>query len=289
MEKCARDLATPGQCVGIIVNRVATARKLKTRFADDAVLLTGRMRPLDRDRLFDEKLKPLLSNADGTPPQFVIGTQCLECGADFDFQAALVSECASLDALRQRFGRLNRVARGTSAKAVVVIRADQTEPKEKESERDPIYGNSLSLTWKWLNARKDGETVDNFPWIDFGVGSIRGKWDATPGEEQVELNAPPDAPMLFPAHLDCLVQTSPIPAPDPDPAIFLHGPNSSPDVQVVFARTSARTRRNGRPSWRFARHRHPKRCPCASVCSGIGWPVSRLRIPPGMWKASRKE
>ena len=234
LETSARQLATPGGCVGIIVNRVATARELKARLGSEAVLLTGRMRPLDRDRLFDETLKPLLSNAEGTPPQFVIGTQCLEIGADFDFHA-LVTECASLDALRQRFGRLNRVA-SDSAKAIVVIRGDQADVKEKESDRDPIYGNSLPLTWKWLNAHQDGKNDEKLPWIDFGVASIRVKWDETPSGQQSEINAPSsNAPVLFPAHFDCWVQTSPIPMPDPDPAPFLHGTNkAASDVQVVF-------------------------------------------------------
>jgi CRISPR-associated endonuclease/helicase Cas3 len=47
-------------------------------------------------------------------------------------------------------------------------------------------------------------------------------------------SAPP-APALLPAHLDCWVQTAPIPALDPDPALFLHGEKSGPpDVRVVF-------------------------------------------------------
>ena len=83
----AKKLATPDGCVGIIVNRVATARLLAKELGAGAVLLTGRMRPLDRDRIFDEKLRPLLSNATGPLPKFVVGTQCLECGADFDFHA----------------------------------------------------------------------------------------------------------------------------------------------------------------------------------------------------------
>ncbi len=214
-------------CVGIIVNRVATARDLKAKLGADAVLLTGRMRPLDRDRLFDERLRPLLSNATGTAPTFVIGTQALEVGADFDFHA-LVTECASLDALRQRFGRLNRVAARPAAPAVVVARADQTEPAEKEKDADPVYGNSLPNTWQWLKGKAAAGA------FDFGVAAVRA---ATAGEDLAALNAPSsDAPVLFPMHLDCWVQTSPRPEPDPDPAPFLHGPADpgQPDVQVVF-------------------------------------------------------
>ncbi len=227
LKEQAVQLAKDAECVGIIVNRVKTARllhaSLKEQYGEDAVLLTGRMRPLDRDRIFDEKLKPLLSNAEGTPPRFVIGTQCLECGADFDFHA-LVTECASLDALRQRFGRLNRVARRESANAVIVIRGDQVEPKEP----DPVYGESLHNTWKWLNA----VATDGI--VDFGVVAMK---TATEGVDLEPLNAPTEsAPVLFPAHLDCLVQTNPIPIPDPDPALFLHGPKrpGQPDVQIAF-------------------------------------------------------
>ncbi|MFL5245242.1 MAG: type I-U CRISPR-associated helicase/endonuclease Cas3 [Gemmataceae bacterium] len=238
LEKHACELSNEFACVGIIVNRVKTARELQEKLGDEAVLLTGRMRPLDRDKLFDKRLKPLLSNAEGTPPRFVIGTQCLECGADFDFHA-LVTECASLDALRQRFGRLNRVANRAIAKAVVVIRGDQIEAKEKENESDPVYGNSLPDTWKWLHDHADGKTVDDVSWIDFGISSMRRKWEQTANGIHEAITAPSsDAPVLFPAHLDCWVQTNPIPALDPDPALFLHGPNRSgqPDVQVVFRR-----------------------------------------------------
>lgn len=229
LEKHARELVAEKGCVGIIVNRVATARELAKQLGDDAVLLTGRMRPLDRDRLVAERLQPLFSGykGDQLPPKFVVGTQCLECGADFDFHA-IVTECASLDALRQRFGRLNRVANRPNAPAVVVVRGDQTEPKEKENERDPVYGNSLANTWKWLNENAtDGV-------FDFGVAAVK---ITTVGVDLEPLNAPTSsAPVLFPAHLDCWVQTNPIPTPDPDPALFLHGPKQpgQPDVQVVF-------------------------------------------------------
>ncbi len=225
LEKHARELSNEFGCVGIIVNRVKTARELKAKLGDDAVLLTGRMRPLDRDKLYEKKLKPLLSNSKETqpPPKFVIGTQCLECGADFDFHA-LVTECASLDALRQRFGRLNRVAKRPIAKAVIVIRGDQME----DTSDDPVYGVSLANTWKWLKSKAINDE------FDFGVSAVH---TATAGIDLGPLNAPTaNAPVLFPAHLDSWVQTNPKPTPDPEPALFLHGPKQSgqPDVQVVF-------------------------------------------------------
>jgi CRISPR-associated endonuclease/helicase Cas3 len=216
-----RDLAAEGfKAVGVIVNRVATARLVARELG--AVLLTGRMRPLDRDRVFEERLRPLLSNAAGDPPPFVVGTQCLEVGADLDFHA-LVTECASLDALRQRFGRLNRVAARPQAKGVVVVRADQAD----DSADDPVYGPSLAATWHWLRANADGDS------FDFGVEAV---WAATDGADLGPLSAPAaDAPVLFPTHLDGWVQTAPVPVPDPDPAVFLRGPRSGvPDVQVVF-------------------------------------------------------
>ena len=228
LEKHARELSEEFACVGIIVNRVKTARELEAKLGKDAVLLTGRMRPLDREKLFDEQLKWLLSNAKGPLPRFVIGTQCLECGADFDFHA-LVSECASLDALRQRFGRLNRVANRPIAKAVIVIRGDNTD----DTSDDPVYGESLAHTWKWLKSKA---TDDEF---DFGVAAVREHLVSVSDEVMETLNAPTEnAPVLFPAHLDCWVQTNPIPTPDPDPALFLHGPTKpgQPDVQVVFRR-----------------------------------------------------
>lgn len=241
--ECVRPLVESGsQAIGVIVNRVATARdtaaKLREKWGDesDVILLTGHMRPLDREAVL-RQLEPLFSSNSGEIQKLIIvvATQCLEVGADLDFHA-MVTECASLDALRQRFGRLNRVAARDKAEAVVIVRGDQIEPKENDADSDPVYGNSLAHTWNWLNNNKDGDSEDGNPWIDFGVASIRQKWEATPDDQHSKLNAPSsDAAILLPAHLDMWCQTSPSPVPDPDPAVFLHGPRrGTPDVQVIF-------------------------------------------------------
>jgi CRISPR-associated endonuclease/helicase Cas3 len=234
LTKHAQSLQEEGfRAIGIIVNRVATARETAAELRHDGVeviLLTGRMRPMDRDDIL-KQLEPLFSGSSGelNKPTFVVATQCLEVGADLDFHA-LVTECASLDALRQRFGRLNRVAARSEAKAVVVVRGDQIQPTDDISKQDPVYGNSLANTWQWL---KDHASDDLF---DFGVAAVRNKTETMTPDELAELSKPTtDAAVLLPAHLDLWCQTYPIPMPDPDPSVFLHGPTSgTPDVQVVF-------------------------------------------------------
>ena len=242
--KQARQFRAGGaSSVGVIVNRVATAREVAARLrselnaAADIVLLTGRMRPVDRDAVLTT-IKPLLSGSTVQPvkPTFVVATQTLEVGADLDFHA-LVTECASLDALRQRFGRLNRVAARPDAEAVIVVRADQSEPSDDSNDGDPVYGHSLANTWQWLNKVASDGPLDAKV-VDFGVAAI-GKLLADPStrpDDASSLNAPSnDASVLLPAHLDLWCQTSPRPVPDPDPSHFLHGARrGEPEVQVAF-------------------------------------------------------
>ena len=220
------------KAVVIFVNRVATARAAHRLLADKhserAILLTGRMRPIDRDDTVVEKLKVLASNQSEErllhQPIFVVATQTLEVGADLDFDA-LVTECASLDALRQRFGRLNRMGRSINARAAVLIRADQAE----NSENDPVYGAALAKTWAWLHEQAGVNQKFNF-----GINALNS---CLPDEDTLaSLNAPAaNAPVMLPAHIDCWVQTSPQPMPTPDVAPFLRGPDrGSADVQVCW-------------------------------------------------------
>ena len=214
------------RAIVVFVNRVATAREtyrlLQSRKDIDAVLLTGRMRPVDKDDLVKQRLKSLESGqADKralAKPVIVVATQTLEVGADLDFDR-LVTECASLDALRQRFGRLNRMGRPIEARAVILVRGDQAG----DTGDDPVYGEALTKTWNWLNEHKD----DNGE-VDFGVAYLP--------DGDSSLNAPSvNAPVMLPAHVDCWAQTAPEPQPSPDVTPFLHGPREGvADVQVCW-------------------------------------------------------
>ena len=222
------------RAVVVFVNRVATARAahrlLAARYGDGAVLLTGRMRPVDKDAIVQQRLNPLRSDlACGrslSEPLIVVATQTLEVGADFDFDG-LVTECASLDALRQRFGRLNRMGRPVDARAVILVRGDQSDPEKKQD--DPVYGEALTDTWTWLDGCRnaDGE-------VDFGIAHLEDKLPQ--GDSLSMLNAPSvDAPVMLPAHVDCWAQTAPEPQPSPDVAVFLHGPRENlADVRVCW-------------------------------------------------------
>ena len=231
----ARGLLTDERrTIVVFANRVATARETKRLLAPEVrtVLLTGRMRPVDKD-VVAVRLKELDLHSNRSVqrnlenPVIVVATQTLEVGADLDFDG-LVTECASLDALRQRFGRLNRMGRGVKSRAVIVIRADQANPKRGE-EDDPIYGKALTDTWRWL---ADGKDTDDA--ADFGIAAMNERLKRQ--GDLAELNAPTaSAPVMLPAHVDCWAQTAPVPRPSPDVAPFLRGPwQGAPDVQVCW-------------------------------------------------------
>ena len=250
VERAPRSLA-------IMVNRVATARLVaqlivkethskNARFKANTSLLIGRMRPLDRDsetRRIRTALKttarrePIPEGEAPPPVEIVVATQCLEVGADLDFDA-LVTECASLDALRQRFGRLNRTGRDIPAEGAIVMPGHLIETDRERLDKlaadnqplDPIYGNGLSETWNWLQSVEFGDTVD------FGLTRMGDLVKNLPEEELNRLQAPTSsAPTLFPAYLDAWAQTNPTPWPDPEPSLFLHGKQrNQPDVLIVW-------------------------------------------------------
>ena len=238
-----RPMLGPGKTLGVVVNRVGTARRLlkaiqeadhsrKDPLLADAILLTGRCRAHDRDTLILAHRQRLAAGRDRSltqqqRPLVVVATQCIEVGADLDFDA-LVTECAPLDSLRQRFGRLDRLGHLVTTQAAIVGRAELGE-MGKVAKPDPIYGTALAATWVWLKQSAVEDT------LDLGVDALE---PLLPEEAEVLafLSAPsPRAPTLFPTYLDLWVQTSPAPLPSPEVGVFLHGPDAEePDVSLVW-------------------------------------------------------
>lgn len=243
LAKQAAALAASGEArvIGVVANRVSTARqvfsRLTTEWPRQAILLTGRVRPFERDQLletFGPYMKVSRSERPAPPGGrlFVVATQTIEVGANLDFEA-LVTEAAPLSALRQRFGRLNRLGQRTVAPAVIVRR--------KERGSDPVYGDDLKVTWDWLLQHATKVKGQKHPIIDFGINEL----DRLLAEEGRPTEQVTDAPVLLPAYVRLWCQTSPRPHPDPDVASFLHGyaAADAADVHIVWRSDLHRPRR----------------------------------------------
>lgn len=249
------------QSVGIVVNRVRTARRTHQALTEAGYtshLITGRMRPLDREDVLDaigsivdpskgkedpkNKLgtgaqapeEPLENLGSGYVPgsAVVVATQAIEVGADFSFDA-MITECAPVDSLRQRFGRLDRRGTyssraGSPAPAWIIGLKSTTDTKNP----DPVYGEATKITWGELKriakerakvrtpAKKDTVGVGPMDLQGFAAGS----------------SAPKDnAPLLQRTHMEAWVQTNPEPIIQPPLESFLHGMKKRSIVDVSVA------------------------------------------------------
>lgn len=228
-------LVGDGQTVLVVVNRVRAAREMfqllqkKIREAD-IVLLTGRSRSIQRDAIFEEQRRRLMAGRDRAAVSaerclIVVATQCVEVGADLDVDA-LVTEACPLDSLKQRLGRLDRLGEKGLAPCTIVVPAEALWDGGGKAPEDAIYGEAVARTACWLATESKELPLD---------GGVLAFGDRT-AECDASLNAPQiRAPIIFPAYCDLWVQTGPRPFSSPEPAPFLHGPNSAAaDVQIVW-------------------------------------------------------
>jgi CRISPR-associated endonuclease/helicase Cas3 len=293
--------------IGVILNRVNSARSVFRQLrkwnadngdAADVILLTGRSRPIEREALVAkhwEHIRAGRTRDANNRPVFVVATQCIEAGVNLDFDA-LITELASLDALRQRFGRLDRLGDFQQARAWIVARADNAKfgdeaiygtaamqtftlldsvaatrseralaneklaakarldrakeegkrlkedaasqakllrnKSEKEAIRDAAKARALALaeTAKAENQLALQAIAHAGDCIDLGISAFE-----LPSDSTCYVPALKRAPTLMPTHLDFFAQTNPHLAPDPDPAIFLHGPQTEPEgISVIW-------------------------------------------------------
>ncbi|MCY3609435.1 MAG: type I-U CRISPR-associated helicase/endonuclease Cas3 [Acidimicrobiaceae bacterium] len=227
------DLHDGERSIGVIVNRVRTAREVQRALSEAGVtahLLTGRMRPLDRQRLLRE-IEGLVDPDSRDPDAertVVVATQAIEVGADFSFDA-LVTEACPLDSLRQRVGRLDR--RGTLADRtgeparcwVLGLKSELAGTRP-----DPIYGEAVRVTWSELTARADDSQID--------IGPASTQLDGFPPKAGAPART---APLLLSTHMEAWTQTSPEPLVQPEITDFLHGFDDNPpepEVALVWRR-----------------------------------------------------
>lgn len=225
--------------VAVVINRVDFARRVFETVAHKAgdmaetILLTGRVRPLDRERIL-KRLEPLqadLKRPEPEKPIILVATQTIEAGADLDVDA-LVTEIAPLDSLRQRFGRLDRLGMRKESRAAILHPAGKPAKGDKEKDNpwtpvNRIYGRAAYETKAWLDELGDQ--------IDFGINGFEEKMESLDNDRLEKLLAPrAQAPVLLPPFAELWATTSPRPFVTPEPSLFLHGPGTSADVQVVW-------------------------------------------------------
>ncbi|MCY4375378.1 MAG: type I-U CRISPR-associated helicase/endonuclease Cas3 [Spirochaetaceae bacterium] len=229
---CLRRAGVSSPAVGVVVNRVALAREVFQKLSErkdhgvECLLMIGRSRSVTRDQIA-EKLAPFRTGAADradAEPMMLVATQCLEVGVDLDLDG-LLTQAASFDALRQRFGRLNRAGRPITAEGAILVMSESLAKKTD----DPVYGDRIRKTWEALNAMAKDDVVD------FGVEALDRRLKEA-DIDLAELAAPrAQAPTLMPAYLDLWSQTSPPPVSDPEVGLFLHGTERSPaEVSLVW-------------------------------------------------------
>ena len=233
--RAARDMAdrlrrggVSAPAVAVVVNRVDLARAVFEKLHEsepNCLLMIGRSRAVDRDRIVTA-LEPYRTGAARAEagPLMVVATQCLEVGVDLDLDG-MVTQAASLDALRQRFGRLNRAGRDIAAEGAILVTAESLAKRFD----DPVYGDRIRRTWDALTSiAVKGQ-------VDFGFQALdQSLQDAALDVDELAAKRA-RAPVLMPAYLDLWSQTSPVPAADPDVGLFLHGSERvSPEVSIAW-------------------------------------------------------
>ncbi len=207
---------------------VSTVDQFGSRLLFRGYGVSRKMRPIDRVRTlkaFAKAVDPDRTQS-GEDLTVVVATQAIEVGADFSFDA-LIAECAPVDSLRQRFGRLDRrgtfsMRSGAPAKAWILGVPSTLNARKP----DPIYGQALRVTWEEIN-RLAGKNKDGL--LDIGPLSLRNFPEAATAPK-------PDAPLLLRTYQEAWVQTNPEPLVQPAVSWFLHGMENDrePDIALVW-------------------------------------------------------
>lgn len=178
------------QKILVVCNQVKRAQSLYEDISEqypdvDKMLIHSRFKRKDRARL-ENLLKDDFNNIIGKPC-LVVSTQVVEVSLDISFDV-MITECAPIDSLIQRFGRINRKRTPETIghyKPVYVV-----APSEEKSDALPYSVDILKRTFDMLpqdgNVMKETEAqsiIDNvYPYINFenidfsGAVFVDGRW-----------------------------------------------------------------------------------------------------------------
>lgn len=208
-------------CLLLVANTVKTALKWtkavdtgRVRGDREVFLVTGRMRPADRDTMIERIEQRLTERL----PTLVVSTQCIEAGLDWDFHG-MVSECASWDSLVQRMGRVNRAGTMMNPATCTIVPATRYKNKSAAPGEAmcPVYGAHELSTWAWLEES----------------GPLMCTAGEMPTAPQGCCRVPASAPVLLPEYMHLWSQTRSS-GPGYDVSLFLHGPQQDRAVQVIW-------------------------------------------------------
>ncbi len=225
----ARALAAQGLVVAVVVNTIDAARRTYEECTRDAQkgepdvetkLAIGRCRNIDRDSSRDEwwgKARADRTRELDAAGLVIVATQTIEVGADLDVDC-LLSEIAPLDALIQRFGRVDRLGRVGETRSWIV-----RQPTRSAAEANRVYGAAADRTWEWLQTEMGFATE-----IDFGLRAMAERLARLDGRGNstrlADLMAPvAPAAEIYNEVLHQLARTNPEPMPDHPITTYLHG------------------------------------------------------------------
>ncbi|WP_066946594.1 CRISPR-associated helicase/endonuclease Cas3 [Microtetraspora fusca] len=159
-----------GDSVLVVANNVADAQLLFTELeadADAAFLLHSRFRRMDRSAL-EQAIAERFGVGRDRLPGLVVATQVVEVSLDVDFDC-LFTSAAPLEALLQRFGRVNRIAARPPADVIVHAAAFAPPRRGGEDVADGVYPKAPVETGWHILTRHDGLAVDESDarlWLD---------------------------------------------------------------------------------------------------------------------------
>ncbi len=150
-----------GEAVLVVANNVADAQLLFDElapYAATAHLLHSRFRRMDRSKLEDAIMRDF-GVGRARRPGLVVATQVVEVSLDVDFDRLFTGD-APLEALLQRFGRVNRVAARPPADVVVHRAAYRRRRGGGGDYADGVYPREPVELARGILTRHDGEAID---------------------------------------------------------------------------------------------------------------------------------